>query len=350
MMELVLFGVLLLTCALAMLEDRLRKYNLAIYIALGVILVLFAGLREIGFDRDSENYEWYFYHYDTPGMELVVEPSFRLLSAIGNAVFGDVRPLFLLYALVGVSLKMYALRRLSEFWFLPICVYLSCYYLMHDFTQIRAGIVSALTLLAIPYICDGKRRTALIILLTACLFHYSAITLLPILFLSRKDMSVNNRILWGALFPLGYVIYTLQIGFFNLINIPYITDKLIAYEQLRDKGLMADSGSVLNLVVLLESAVYLYVLFFYNEIKSRCKYITIVTKIMGIYIFLYPALFTLPVISTRIGELYGIARILIFPYVCYTIKPLWVGKLLVVIYSIIYFCFIVYNQGIFEPL
>ena len=54
-MEIFLFALLLFVCALSLIEDRLQKYNQVIYISLGVILVLFAGLREVGFDRDSEN-------------------------------------------------------------------------------------------------------------------------------------------------------------------------------------------------------------------------------------------------------------------------------------------------------
>ena len=274
-MELVLFCILLLVCALAMIEERLRKYNLAVYITLGIVLILFAGLREIGFDKDSENYEIYFYHYDDPGMELTVEYSFRFLSRIFYSLFGDVRSIFLFYALVGVSLKMFALRRLSEFWFLPICVYISYFYIVHDLTQIRASVVSGLTLLAIPYICERKRKTALAILLAGCLFHYSAIALLPILFLSSADMDMKHRVAWACLLPLGFLLHFLPFDIFTAIEIPYITDKIVAYEDLRDKGIIGEEVNVFNLVFLVKCAIYIYILYFYDIIKPNFKYLSL---------------------------------------------------------------------------
>ena len=116
-MELVLFCILLLVCALAMIEERLRKYNLAVYITLGIVLILFAGLREIGFDKDSENYEIYFYHYDDPGMELTVEYSFRFLSRIFYSLFGDVRSIFLYAYISAISISCTTSLRYAPLWF-----------------------------------------------------------------------------------------------------------------------------------------------------------------------------------------------------------------------------------------
>lgn len=345
-MELVLFCILLLVCALAMIEERLRKYNLAVYITLGIVLILFAGLREIGFDKDSENYEIYFYHYDDPGMELTVEYSFRLLSRIFYSLFGDVRSIFLFYALVGVSLKMFALRRLSEFWFLPICVYISYFYIVHDLTQIRASVVSGLTLLAIPYICERKRKTALAILFAGCLFHYSAIALLPILFLSSADMNMKHRVAWACLLPLGFLLHFLPFDIFTAIEIPYITDKIVTYEDLRDKGIIGEEVNVFNLVFLVKCAIYIYILYFYDIIKPNFKYLSLAVKMMGISLFVFPALSKLPVMSFRVSDLYGIAEIPAIACLCYTIHPKWVGKLLVTSIAIILFVIYVFVQEV----
>ena len=348
-METVLLVILLLACALAMVEDRLRKYDLAIYVTLGIVLILFAGFREIGFDRDSENYEMYFYNYDEPGMELTVEYSFRLLSRIFYSLFGDARSIFLFYALLGISLKMFALKRLSEFWFLPICVYIGYFYILQDLTQIRSSIVSGLTLLAIPYIAEGRRKVTLVLLLISCLFHYSAISLLPILFLNGKDMNGKSRLIWSLLIPVGYVLHFLPFDIFTTVRIPYITDKIVIYEDLRDKGIIGEEVNVFNLVFLVRCAIYFYVLYFYDSIRPHFKYLPVAIKMMGISLFVFPALSKLPVLSFRISDLYGIAEIPIITCLYYTVNPKWVGKLLVTSISIILFLIYIYVEKTLHP-
>lgn len=348
-MEWILLAILLLVCGLSLIEDRLQRYNLAIYISIAIALILFAGLREVGFDRDSENYENYFYNYDDPSLELGVEISFRLLSKFFSSFSNDVHTLFMFYALIGVSLKMIALKKLTPFYYLPLAIYIGYYYLLHDLTQIRAGVVSGLTLLAIPFVCQGKRKIALAILLFACLFHYSAIVLLPIVFFSHKEMSEKERWIWGTLLPLGYFIHFLPVNITTVIHIPYITDKIILYEELRDKGIIGDEINIFNLVFLVKCVLYIYVLYFYDSIKKIDGNLSIIIKMMGIYIFIFPCLSKLPVLSFRVSELYGIVEIVMFTYITYTIRPQWIGKTVALSAAAIMFIMNVFILKILEP-
>ncbi len=348
-MEWILFAILLIVCSLSLIEDRLQKYNVTIYISIAIVLILFAGLREVGFDRDSENYEYYFYNYDDPALELGVEYSFRLISRFIQFFSNEIHALFLFYALVGVSLKMFALKRLTSFWYLPIAIYIGNYYILHDLTQIRASIVSGLTLLAIPFIYQGKRKIATSILLIGCIFHYSTLALLPAVFFSSKDMTERDRWIWGALLPLGYIIHFLPVNFTTLVNIPYITDKIVVYEELRDKGIAGDEINIFNLVFLVKCILYIYVLYFYDTIKQFDKYLPIVVKFMGICVFAFPCFSKLPVLSFRISELYGIVEIVMFTYITYTILPKWLGKVVVNAAAIILFVINVFLLKILEP-
>ena len=50
----IILSVFVLTALLAFVEDRLpKKYNMILYLFLGFVLVLVAGLRKIGVDPDS---------------------------------------------------------------------------------------------------------------------------------------------------------------------------------------------------------------------------------------------------------------------------------------------------------
>ena len=59
----VLFTV---TTFLALIERYIRKYKLLLYFLISFALILIAGLRPVGIDPDSSNYEYTYIHYDTP--------------------------------------------------------------------------------------------------------------------------------------------------------------------------------------------------------------------------------------------------------------------------------------------
>ncbi len=348
-MEFVLFVILLFVCALSLVEDRLQRYNRTVYIVITVVLIFFAGLREVGFDRDSGNYEYSFLHYDDPVLEYTIEHSFRLLSHFFRYLTDDVHSIFLFYAVIGVSLKMFAFRKLMpQLWFLPVAVYLGYYYILHDLTQMRSSIVSGLTLCAIPLIYQGRRTAAFWLLAVGCVFHYSAVALLPVLFLGSNNMEERERWFWVSVIPLGYLAYFLHFNIATQFYIPYVTDKIEVYEDLRDRGIAGDEINVFNLVFLIKCMAFLYVLYFYDTVKRENKYIPIMVRLMGISIFTFLFFAQLPVLSFRIGELYGIVEIFIFTYVCFAIRPKWVGRFVTCIIAISLFVIYVFEQKILE--
>lgn len=173
----------------ALFEEKMLKYRKPIFLIVGLMLVLLAGLREVGIDPDSENYEYTYQHYYATSSLLSVEYSFLFISQLLNVLTSNVHALFLLYATFGVGLKMYAISKISKLWFIPLAVYISYYFVMHECMQIRTGILSGMFLLAIKELGDGNRKKALICILIGGLFHYSAIALLPLLFLSSHEIS-----------------------------------------------------------------------------------------------------------------------------------------------------------------
>ena len=118
-------------------------------------MILIAGLRPVGIDPDSNNYEYTYIHYDTPNALEGVEYSYLFLSMIFNKITSDVHILSLFYALLGVGIKFFAFRKLSNTYFLPVIVYIGYYFIMHECMQIRTGILSAVFLLYIKAIGDG---------------------------------------------------------------------------------------------------------------------------------------------------------------------------------------------------
>ena len=176
-----LFVIFSILIVFSFTEDYLGKYKWLIFIIIGLTLILYAGFRPVGFDRDSPNYEAFFMHPDSKESAISVEPTFLWICNFGAIILQDVRIVLLIFAIIGVTIKLLAIKKSSPILFLPLVIYFGNFYYLHELTQIRAGIAAAFFLLALPYPAEGKKALALILVLLACSFHYSAFVLLPFL-------------------------------------------------------------------------------------------------------------------------------------------------------------------------
>lgn len=326
----------IITGLLAVYEKYLGRYKVPIYIILGLTLILMAGLREVGIDPDSENYEYNYQNYYSLSAETSVEFSYLLFSSILNKISSDVHVIFLLYAFLGVTLKFIAFRRLSELWFLPVMVYISYYYEVHEFTQIRTGVMAAIFLLTIPAMAENRKMKAFGLIILAAFFHISAVVLLPLLFLSNKEMSTRQRILWAMIVPVGYAVYLTGYAVAMAVEIPYIGDKLALYQTVTEKGMTDISVNVFSPLFLFTNLIYFYLLYFYHTIAEKNKYFPLMLKIFGISILSYMVFTFLPVLSQRLNLLYRVVSIILYANIIYTIKPRWISMVIALLLSLLY--------------
>lgn len=319
--------IFVIAALLAFYEDFLGRYKLPIYLVLGTVLIILAGSREVGVDADSINYEATFLNHSSDDALETVEYSFILISKLVQLFSNDVHVLFFIYAFLGLTLKFFAFRKLSEFWFLPVVVYISYFYVLHELTQIRTGVMAGLFLLAIKPICEGKRLKAFLFIATGIFFHYSALVLLPLLFLSNKPMGNIKRTMWALIVPFGYMVYLY--GFSALLDLstelPYIGHKLAAYKLSTDKGLVISTINAFNPLFLITNLLYLYLLYFHDTIIAHNKYFPFMIKVFACSIFSYLALSGFPVMAERIHLLLLTVTIILYSNICYTIKPKWAG-------------------------
>lgn len=322
-------ALFILVCGLSFLEKYMGKYKLIVYLAIGLILILLAGLREVGIDPDSENYEEAYHHYYSNSIFEGVEYSFILISTILNYFSSDVHLLFLFYAFLGVGLKFISFRKYSELWFLPVLVYIGYYYELHEMTQIRTGILSGIFLLSIKYLAEEKRIHYVLLILIGAFFHISAIALLPFVFLTNKPLSPKMRLFWLLIIPAAYMFYfTSSVILINL-DIPYIGTKIASYQDETEKGISAVQINVLSPRHLFTLLTFIYLLYFHDTILMYNKYFPILIKIFSISLVAFVALSFLPVLAQRVSYLYQIVSIVLITNVYYTIKPKWAGILLV---------------------
>lgn len=339
--------ILVILLFLVFAEEYLGKYKWLAFVLMGIIMVICAGLRPIGFDRDSENYQGYFLHPDSIVTDISVEPLFLVICRIVYFVTPEVQALFLIFALTGVLLKFYAIRDLTPLLFLSLVIYFCNFYMLHDMTQIRAGIVSGLFLLSIKPMSEGKKMIPFCLMILGCLVHISSLALLPLLFLNNKPIGFKMKIALSCVVPMCFILYALDLDLLTTIPIPYVTSKVEAYKALSEFGAV-NKESILNPFPLMKMAFFLYFLRFSKTIEQYVPSIYLLIKIIGCSLIVYFAFSSVKIVSLRISELYGIVEIIAYPCIFFTIRPGYIGKILVCIVALIEMYFNVVQWGFFD--
>lgn len=328
--------IFILLCLLAYIDERLpHKYKMAIFILFGMILVIIAGSREIGIDPDSENYASTYLNYYNEQTERSVEFSYILIASILNKFSSDVHLLFFFYAFIGLGLKFIAFRKYTEFYFLPIIVYISYFYDLQELMQIRTGILSGCLLLSIKPWSEGKRWLAFIYMLIGTFFHTSGLILFPLLFLTNKGFEGKRKYIWGAIIPISYLFYLCFSGFLIIIDLPYIGNKLAIYQAATELG-VSHTTNLFSPLHLFTIFLFYYMLFFSKTITNHNKYFPLMLKIFCLGICSYVIFSFIPIMAERISFLLRTCSIILYVGIYYTIKPKWLGILVVEIISLIY--------------
>ena len=153
--------------SLSFVEEQLKDSEKRIlYIVLGFVMILIAGLREVGSTPDSASYEEMFYAKEGDLMALLREPSFDIISSFLHSLSLGINGLFFAYAIISVPIQLSALWKLSKIPLLTLTIYISYYYMIHDMVQIRCAVASGLFLWAIYFYANQKKLSKLLLLNT----------------------------------------------------------------------------------------------------------------------------------------------------------------------------------------
>ncbi len=344
-MLLVLFGLFAFIATIAFVEYRLKEDSLRFLFPFTMlVLALVVGLRPDDVDCDYSNY---LALYNNESDELTVEFTFQLIASFVKAFFDDARVMFLIYAVLSVSLKAYVIKRYGVPVFLAVLMYFCTSFILHDFNQIRAGVATGFFLLALTYLESGKRVCFFLYAIIATMFHYSAIVGVFLFFLSFKPLSRFQFIFYGSIVPLAYVMYFLGINVFYMIPIPYFEEKMETYEALqRTAG--AYEVNVFNLVLLTKIAMAYFLYFNTRLLESENKYFPVLIKVDMLSIAAFVVFTGVPILSFRISELLGVVEVVLYPMIFYVFKPRWVSTLIVILLALILFLiYIFYNNYLY---
>ena len=316
---------LLAVWAIAPLQGELPRRVL--YVGCGVVLFLVAGLRPAESVPDYTVYESMYESVLISGrVNFITEPSFSALALFVDRFLGHPVFLFLIYAALGVWLKMTAIRKLSELWFLSLLFYFSTFFLLHEMVQIRAGVATGFILLAIRPLYERKPGPFLLLMACAILFHYSALAFLPVWFLPRHKR--RNWFLWGII-PLGGLLYLANVNLLGFA-LPLLTlQERFANTMNAQAAGGFDTVSVFGPIQIMRTVPYYLLLCYHTKLLQHNRYATLLLYIYAVGIFAGLAFGAIPVIAGRLSDIFVVVEIVLVPMLVYVIKPRLAGRLVV---------------------
>ena len=341
-----LFAILLVIAVLAFFEDEEIQNRGWLLLALATVLTLFVAFRPEGIDNDYNAYVGYF-KSPTGVAASLAEPTFKLINGLARFFDASIL-LFVIYAFLAVPLKIYAIKRLSPYWYLSILLWFTHLFIIQEMTQIRVAVASGIFLFALPYLGDGKKLKFTLCMVAAILFHYSALALLPLVIFGNKELS---RLFRCVLIVVPIIIYAFPFAgmdLLKLIPIPFIQQKLQMYEELMvyEGGVWADIN-IYNAMALVRLFAYYVLIWKYDYLKDKYPYMPILLKVFCYSICMYVGLSFLPPIAMRIEELIAIIDCILFPLLAVLLRPHWLGRLLVVLYAV---CILIANIFLYKLL
>ncbi|WP_433901938.1 EpsG family protein [Sphingobacterium puteale] len=174
-------------------ESNNRKLCLFI---IWVLCSLFIGTREMGPDYYVYNV---FYSY-VPKLDALAdnfqaftarskfEPLYIIITSLFSTLGISFEIFHLLFTATFCALFIFSVHKYTPHVFVAIMVYIGFAY-FSGWSAIRQFMAGSIFIYALQFIIEGKRFKFLILIILALLFHYSAIVLLPIVFLRNWKIS-----------------------------------------------------------------------------------------------------------------------------------------------------------------
>ncbi len=328
-----LFAVISMSSYFDTSNDRLNK--IAIFLTL-ILLISLAAFRPPGVDRDYLQYV-FLLHEERPFME----PTFNLISFTVNSLFSDTAlPLFLTYAIIGVTFKIVAIKKISDYWLLSVVIYISYCFTLQELTQIRVGAAIGFILLAVPSLYERNLVKFLSLITIATLFHYSAVIMSILWFI--KPEKINK---WFYLILLVGSYMTVK---YIEVGIVYIFSFFPEVFQARALNYDNDFGGELNIFntwQLMRCGISIVFLIYANKLFSYNKYAILLVKFYVTGTAMYVLLSSNAAFSTRFSDIFFAFDILALPLLVHLFRYAPIGKFLVIVISSTYvFMNLYYNQ------
>ncbi|MCT4702590.1 EpsG family protein [Enterobacteriaceae bacterium H20N1] len=332
------YTFLFLTLFLVTLSSVMKKQSKALsdlaWLFLLCSLAVIAAIRAPGVDRDYYNYLSWFGLINSSFTDAIAENKdlgFVYLYKIISFLTPEPWLFFFVISLLALQFKRkFAVTIFNgRFVGMLFLLIIARFYLLHEFTQIRAGLAIALSSYAVVINLNNKNKHSHIYFLMAILMHLSTI-LIPALLMAYKIFPFVRKRYFLLLLPLlGFC--SAGVSILILRNIEM--HRLLIYadaDQLQ-------GVSLLSFYYIVRFAVYYFILIrVYDYLEPSKKAIVYFSAVS---LFSNAAFSWSSVISLRIVELLGMFDLAMFilPVLYVKNNSVWIYKLLVVILAVILF-------------
>jgi hypothetical protein len=251
--------ILFLVCTLFICEKWIKQSWP--YYALLIILILFAGLRDMigGFDVYVYG-QFYEMDYRLILLYPHFEPGFRLLAVICKLVLDKREFFFFIIALAMLYMHFKVVKRNSNLLYFAIFIYFCKFYLF-TFVYLRQGLAMGFLWFSLPYILDKKYLKASLLFGLAFLFHKSSLIFLPMLFISNRRF--NSIQLTVGILAFG-IIFVSPLG--------QVVSRLVADASENSKlNLYAEKHSAINIFYVIELLLFTSLAFIFKKYFYQYK-------------------------------------------------------------------------------
>lgn len=338
----VIIAIILISFYLLSTRLNVRSKTI-VYIMAGVGLILLVGLRDGHINRD---YRVYKVHYEkAPPIETLKSSISKYNSKIKTEFSysalctliktnGDTRDhnlfiIFFIYAILGVAANLYGIKRLTDQEFLALFIYYSSMFLLHEMTQIRAGVAIGIILISLKELQERKFVQFSILILLASFFHTSA--LMAFLLLLLRGFKTDAKV-WAAIFVGCVIVNITQFDILQIINIipsEFYQYKLKAYIELQDSENV--ELNYLNVLFILQNIIIIICFYYQEEMEKHNKYLNILLNMCCLSSCCYVFFGQIPGFAVRLNELFNCSLIILIPLIAKVMKPKTLAEALVIL-------------------
>lgn len=317
-----------------------------IYFCIFFLLSLFCGLRTEGVDRDYIEYVNILEQIPTLSelfssnfQDIHGDPLFFIISSIIKTFDFDVYFLFLIFALLSLFIYYWCFSRFSAYPFLSLFIYYCHGFFTKEMTQIRAGLASALILLALCMLSRRKSVVGTLVITFSFLAHSSSLPSYLFIFYD-KIMRDNKRVIGVAL--LSLILFYLWLPLFNSLPTDFsIVSQVSDYMKINE----FNYSLTLYNPVFLRRVFYVLILFY---VRKKYEW----NKSLDVFLFAYLlsicwwlTFSDIAILAARVSNALAVAELILIPYVikifflnnkpliAFSIFAITVGMSLAMLYS-----------------
>ncbi len=306
------------------------------------IFTIFAGIKELNVSHDGMNYAYMFdrvnfysdyfnNYYDV--MTILIAVTLKYLNLYSYLL------IFIIFAVLGVFLKIKAISKYSVLPLFSCIFYFIHFYLLHEMTQIRVGVATAILLLSVSDIYDKNFLKFLFKVFWAFLFHSSALVFIPFYFINTKK--INARLyLIGLIFAITFSFIGINIFYMTPI-LSSISNKLYIYQALQNTMQELNLFNVNNIFYIL---LFLILLFFSKTLLEINKYSIIMLKMLYFSFISLFVLSKIPVFAWRISEIFMVSSFIVISYIPFLIKPKWFSIIMLILVATLFLTLNLFRQ------